>query len=53
MENKISSRAVTVIWQGIDYAIIKNDIYPGESIISNKVSGARDGMFANIVAGII
>jgi RND family efflux transporter MFP subunit len=52
-ENKISSRAVTVIWQGIDYAIIKNDIYPGESIISNKVSGARDGMFADIVAGII
>jgi len=52
-ENKISSRGVTVIWQGKDYAIIKNNISIGESIISSKVSGARDGMFANIVAGII
>lgn len=52
-ENKILSRAATVIWQNIDYAIIKNNITLGESIISSKVSGARDGMFANIVAGII
>lgn len=52
-ENKIFSRPATVIWQGVDYAIIKNNISLGESIISSKVSGARDGMFANIVAGII
>jgi RND family efflux transporter MFP subunit len=52
-ENKVSARPATLIWQDIDHAIIKNNISLGESIISSKVSGARDGMFANIVAGII
>lgn len=52
-ENKISSRAATIIWQGKDYAIITNNLSIGEMIITSKVSGARDGMHANIVAGII
>jgi hypothetical protein len=52
-ENKISSKAAAVIWQNKYFAIIKNNISIGESIISSKVSGARDGMFANVVVGVI
>lgn len=52
-ENKLSSITATVVWQGKDYAIIENNLSDEDSIVSSKVSGARNGMNTTIVSGIL
>jgi RND family efflux transporter MFP subunit len=50
-ENKLMSIPANILWKNKDYAVVKNNLPEGERIISNKVTGARNGMGVNIVSG--
>jgi len=52
-DSRLLSRAVTIIWQDMNYAIINNVLASGESIVTSKLTNGRDGMMANIVSGVL
>jgi RND family efflux transporter MFP subunit len=52
-KHKLLSKKITVIWQNENYAIINNNLTNGELVVKSKISGAINGMTANIVKGIL
>jgi RND family efflux transporter MFP subunit len=52
-DKKLSARTATVIWQGERSAIVNNNIAKGDFVVTSAISGAQEGMLANIVTGVL
>ncbi|TWX71677.1 efflux RND transporter periplasmic adaptor subunit [Colwellia demingiae] len=50
---KLSARDAKIIWQNEGYAIVNNNIVEGESVVTSAITGAKEGMIANIVSGVL
>ncbi|MBB1344232.1 hypothetical protein H5201_21360 [Pseudoalteromonas sp. SG43-6] len=49
--NQLFSKRVNVIWKNKESIIIKNILEEGMTIVKNKVSGAKNGLKADISNG--
>lgn len=50
---KLSAKAAKIIWQNERYVIVNNNVAEGESIVTSAITGAKEGMLANIVSGVL
>tara|TARA_R110002167_G_scaffold91458_1_gene246048 strand:+ start:102144 stop:103262 length:1119 start_codon:yes stop_codon:yes gene_type:complete len=52
-DKTLLAKEAAIIWQDEYFAIIKNNIATGEAVVVSAITGAHQGMAANIVSGVL